>query len=73
MDLQKSDIPALIVTVLQPTWAIGCAIPLNEMWRKGKRMPMWCARGEEKLAYLPIDGAKFRTRTIFDDVSVMRK
>ena len=43
------------------------------MWRKGKRTPRWCARGEEKLAHLPIDGAEFRTRTIFDDASVMRK
>ena len=43
------------------------------MWRKGKRTPRWCARGEEKLAHLPIDGAEFWTRTIFDDVSGMRK
>ena len=63
----------MIVTVLQPTWANCCAIPLNEMWRKGKRTPRWCARGEEKLAHLPIDGAEFRTRAIFDDASVMRK
>ena len=63
----------MIVTVLQPTWANCCAIPLNEMWRKGKRTPRWCARGEEKLAHLPIDGAEFRPRTIFDDASVMSK
>ena len=63
----------MIVTVLQPTWAICCALPLNDMWRKVKRTPGWCARGKEKLAYLPIDGAEFWTMTIFDVVSVMRK
>ena len=45
----------------------------HETWRKGKRTPRWCARGEEKLAHRPIDGAEFRTRTIFDNVSVIRK
>ena len=59
-------------TICQEIWSPKRSCGL-EMRRKGKRTPRWCARGEEKLAHLPIDGAEFRTRTIFDDASVMRK
>ena len=34
----------------------------HETWRKGKRTPRWCARGEDMLAHPPIDGAEFWTR-----------
>ena len=56
------------------TWAICRAIRFwNEMWRKGKRMPMLRAREMEKLSHPTIDGAELWTRTTFDNVSVKRK
>ena len=49
----------MIVTVVQPTWAICRSIrSLNKMWRNGKRKPMLRARGMEKLIHPTIDGAE---------------